>query len=166
MRKRSAILALSGLLGWGCVAAECTLEERWKAVENPVSWDLVVHEQADKEYQPRVQLLNVWAIWCAPCRQELPVLAQLHAHEHLAVQLLNLGDEPEAARALLQELGVAELPLQLGAELAFLKQFGASGIPLTVLFVDEVARFRLLGILSDEAEVVAYAQCVAEADKS
>jgi peroxiredoxin len=33
-----------------------------------------------KDLRGRIVLLNVWAIWCAPCRQEMPSMERLHRH--------------------------------------------------------------------------------------
>ena len=53
----------------------------------------------------RITLVNVFASWCIPCREEAPVLAQL-AREH-GVRMIGLvyKDKPDAARAFLDEYG-------------------------------------------------------------
>ncbi|MDV8015524.1 TlpA disulfide reductase family protein [Rhodococcus sp. IEGM 1241] len=52
-------------------------------------------------------LINLWASWCAPCREEIPVLGA-YAEESDAVRVvgINVQDSQSSALALLAELGV------------------------------------------------------------
>jgi thiol-disulfide isomerase/thioredoxin len=55
----------------------------------------------------RVALVNVWASWCTPCRDELPALAEYAARpDAVAVLGINVRDDPRAALALLDALDV------------------------------------------------------------
>jgi len=53
----------------------------------------------------RVSIVNVWASWCVPCRDEHPVLMELAKDEKLRVFGINYKDRPENARRFLGALG-------------------------------------------------------------
>lgn len=78
----------------------------------------------------QVWLLNVWASWCEPCRDELPTLRQLGGRDHMALVGLNYKDQLPAARALLGRVGN---PYQLSA----VDQEGRTGLDLGVQGVPE-----------------------------
>lgn len=104
-------------------------------------------------------LVNLWALWCKPCREELPLLDALAAaQQNMAVHVLNLGDEEADIAALFAELGITHLAQSRG-EGDLLERFGAVGLPFTALFV----RGKLLGVKTgviDETDsLTAFAQC-------
>jgi thiol-disulfide isomerase/thioredoxin len=88
---------------------------------------------ADFRGQPVV--LNVWASWCPPCRDELPALSDFAAaHPEAAVVGINLQDERASARALQRELGFT-FPSIADPDGSVAARLGLVGMP-TTYFLD------------------------------
>ncbi|MGF1474780.1 MAG: DsbE family thiol:disulfide interchange protein [Geminicoccaceae bacterium] len=87
-----------------------------------------------------VALVNVFASWCAPCRVEHPLLGRL-ASEGVPIYGINYKDEPEAARAWLEELGNPFEAIGADAEGRVAIDFGVYGVPETFV-VDRDGRIR------------------------
>ncbi|RWL80238.1 MAG: DsbE family thiol:disulfide interchange protein [Mesorhizobium sp.] len=58
-----------------------------------------------KSFAGKVTLVNVFASWCAPCREEHPVLLGLSQDKRFTLAALNYKDQPENARRFLGDLG-------------------------------------------------------------
>ncbi|TPI51198.1 DsbE family thiol:disulfide interchange protein [Mesorhizobium sp. B3-1-7] len=58
-----------------------------------------------KSFTGKVTLVNVFASWCAPCREEHPVLLGLSQDKRFTLAALNYKDQPENARRFLGDLG-------------------------------------------------------------
>lgn len=102
--------------------------------------------------QGRVTLINVWASWCAPCRQEMPELVRLWeslADSGLAFLAVNEDVKPENARRWLAEIGLAP-PVALAGGRAG-ETLHYPGLPYTML-VDQQGRIvrRWIGYLGSQ----------------
>ena len=61
-------------------------------------------------------VINFWATWCAPCREEMPALSRVSSRTAPRVQFVGLAqDDPAKVRAFARELGVT-YPLWTGAD--------------------------------------------------
>ncbi|HEX2210357.1 MAG TPA: TlpA disulfide reductase family protein [Longimicrobium sp.] len=85
----------------------------------------------------RPVLLNVWATWCHPCRQEIPALEQLHQAYgprglHVVGVSIDQGDQEQGIREFLHEFG-ASYPVWLDPEGEITTTFSTMGVPNTFL---------------------------------
>lgn len=87
------------------------------------------------EYRGQVVLLNFWASWCGPCRQEIPHLEKLYrSYEKLGFVVLgvNLDEKNARAQQMLAELG-ASFPTVFDNEKQVSKLYRINAMPTTVL---------------------------------
>jgi peroxiredoxin len=91
----------------------------------------------------QVVMINFWATWCGPCRQEMPLLEQLQArYEPLGFTLLGVNVEPDPAAASAWLKGVpVTFPILFDTRNAVAESFGVQGMPSSV-FVDREGRVR------------------------
>jgi thiol-disulfide isomerase/thioredoxin len=67
-------------------------------------------------FEGRPLVLNFWATWCAPCREEMPALSRVSARMAQRVQFIGLAqDDPGKVQAFARELGVS-YPLWTGGD--------------------------------------------------
>jgi len=94
-------------------------------------------------FRGRVVLLNIWATWCAPCREELPTLDALQAQlggQGFAVIALSIdqGGLP-VAQPFLERIGVTRLRAYADTFGEATERYSATGVPL-VLVIDPQGR--------------------------
>ncbi|HTW81451.1 MAG TPA: TlpA disulfide reductase family protein [Terracidiphilus sp.] len=88
-----------------------------------------------RKLRGKVVLLNFWATWCAPCQTEMPVFdswQRKYAPQGLALIGISMDDDAEAARKVIEKLGIS-YPVAMGdAKLGEL--YGrVLGLPMTFL---------------------------------
>ncbi|MFC5694528.1 TlpA family protein disulfide reductase [Pseudomonas sp. GCM10022186] len=118
------------------------------------------HTLAD--FKGKVVLLNLWATWCAPCRQEMPTLDRLQAQlggPDFQVLALSIDlDGVRVVRDFYREVGIRHLGIYIDENASAISQLGAFGLPATLLLDREGRELgRKLGEATwDSPEVVAY----------
>ena len=93
----------------------------------------------------QVVMINFWATWCGPCRQEMPLLAQLNTkYEPLGFTLLGVNVEPDSAAAVTWLKGMpVTFPILFDTDSTVAGSFGVEGMPSTV-FVDRKGQVRYI----------------------
>jgi cytochrome c biogenesis protein CcmG/thiol:disulfide interchange protein DsbE len=100
----------------------------------------------------KVTLVNVWASWCAPCREEHPVLLALSQDRRFAFAGLNYKDKPENARRFLGDLGNPFQAVGVDEAGRTAIDWGVYGVPETFLIgKDGKILFKHVGPLTAES---------------
>ena len=95
----------------------------------------------------RAVVLNFWATWCAPCKEELPSLQTLHelGGGKPVVLAINVRETSSHVRRYLAATGLS-LPVVLDPQAELAKRYGVSVYPTTLLIApDGQIRWRVLG---------------------
>ena len=87
------------------------------------------------EYRGDVVMINFWATWCGPCRQEMPLLDELHSrYERVGFSLLgvNIDDDAGKAMNMVSELGVT-FPVLFDHRKEVSKMYEVDAMPTTII---------------------------------
>ena len=87
------------------------------------------------EYRGKPLIINVWASWCGPCRQEMGSLERLsrrNVAKHFTVIGISTDDYPDAAKAFLQK-SKTTFSNYIDRQLFLENMLGADMLPLTLL---------------------------------
>lgn len=112
-------------------------------------------------FKGRTVLLNIWATWCVPCREEMPTLDALEAElggpdfEVVALSVDRAG--PDVVRKFYAEIGIQHLGFYIDASMRATFALGAPGLPTTLLIDGEGRELgRLIGPANwDAPEMIA-----------
>lgn len=127
--------------------------------------DLTTEESASQSTKntenpsPHMHIVNFWAVWCAPCREELPLLDKLSTEKVAEVTLINVGDSQKTAEDILQKLNIKQLQTHL-ADSEILSNLSIAGLPASLLFAGEQQVYMGMGKLKDEDAIKQWLQCL------
>jgi peroxiredoxin len=103
------------------------------------------------EQRGRVVMVNFWATWCGPCRQEMPQLDRLYEKYRASGFVLlgvNVDDDPKKAAEVAAKLGV-RFPVLLDTDKAVSRRYDLATMPSTVIIDrDGTVRYVHKGYLS------------------
>ena len=103
-----------------------------------------------KEFNGNLLLLNFWAIWCEPCKEELPSLDRLQINENLSnlkIFAINMSQESEKkVDSFFKDLNIENLEPYFDAPTTLAKTFSLRGVPTSILIDKSGKEFaRIIG---------------------
>ena len=106
-----------------------------------------------ENYRGNLILLNFWATWCAPCKEEMPSLDLLQINEkldNLKIFPINVGqDNINKSVKFFEDLEVQNLKLYFDSPVTLAKKLGLRGIPTSILFNKKGEEFaRIIGAIN------------------
>ena len=102
------------------------------------------------DYTGKLVLLNFWATWCAPCKDEMPSLDLLQSNENLnniKIFPINVGqDNINKSKLFFEDLNIRNLDPYFDSPVTLAKKLGLRGIPTTIFFNKKGEEFaRIIG---------------------
>tara|TARA_Y100000590_G_C15230341_1_gene829847 strand:- start:143 stop:673 length:531 start_codon:yes stop_codon:yes gene_type:complete len=106
-------------------------------------------------YKRNLTIINFWATWCLPCKDEMPHLDRLLStskFKDVKVIPINIADEKlEKSKKFFEELNISNLEIFYGSSLDLAKEFKLRGIPTTIFIDKEGNEFaRAIGYIDFE----------------
>ena len=107
--------------------------------------------------ESQLSLLNFWATWCAPCKEEMPSLNRLQVNKkvkNLKIYPINISKESlTKVNSFFVELGIDNLEPYFDNPLTLAKTFSLRGIPTTILLNSKGEEFaRIIGSIDFDDE--------------
>ncbi|MDC0855418.1 TlpA disulfide reductase family protein [Candidatus Pelagibacter sp.] len=124
--------------------------------EDPISYENVTFKDISgkniylKNFKNDLLILNFWATWCAPCREEMPSLDLLQSDKrfnNLKIFPINIGQEDiSKSRDFFNELKIKNLDIYFDPTVDLAKKFSLRGLPTSILFNKDGKEFsRIIG---------------------
>ena len=128
------------------------LTKNLKIYENVIFKDANQKDVDLTDYKGKLIILNFWATWCAPCREEMPSLDSLQANielTNLKIFPINISRENlKKSQNFFKELNIKNLDIYFDSPITLAKKFSLRGVPTTIFFDKRGNEFaRIIGSL-------------------
>ena len=125
-------------------------------IKNPKLYEDVIFKNINQknvnlnDFRGKLIILNFWATWCAPCKEEMPSLDNLQSNtkfNNLKIFPINIGQEDTSkSEFFFKELNIKNLNIYNDAPITLAKKFALRGVPTTIIFNKEGKEFaRIIG---------------------
>jgi len=133
------------------------IHEKLKKYDELTFLDIDNNQISLKSYKGNLILLNFWATWCAPCKDEMPSLNNLNKKKNLnnlKIFPINVGqDNFEKSLNFFESLNINNLKVYLDSPVTLAKKLQLRGIPTSILINKDGFEFaRIVGSIDFENE--------------
>ncbi|MDC0622066.1 TlpA family protein disulfide reductase [Candidatus Pelagibacter sp.] len=103
-----------------------------------------------KEFNGNLLLLNFWATWCAPCKEEMPSLDRLQVNQNLSnlkIFAINISQESKKkVDSFFEDLNIENFDPYFDSPITLAKTFSLRGVPTSILIDKDGKEFaRIMG---------------------
>ena len=102
-----------------------------------------------KEFNGNLLLLNFWATWCAPCKEEMPSLDRLQVNQNLSnlkIFAINIQESKKKVDSFFEDLNIKNFEPYFDAPTTLAKTFSLRGLPTSILIDKDGKEFaRIMG---------------------
>lgn len=132
-----AVLTLAGL-GIAPAGTESEDQTLTPMADKPTAPDFDLKDPNDQpqrlaDYRGKPVILNFWATWCPPCREEMPSMQRAHeavSGDGIALLAVNVGEDADTINQVLAENPVA-FPLPMDVDSRVVQSYPVRGLPTT-----------------------------------
>jgi thiol-disulfide isomerase/thioredoxin len=114
-------------------------------IKNPKSYEDVIFMDINQknvnldDFKGKLIILNFWATWCAPCKEEMPSLDALQSNtklNNLRILPINIGQEDvKKSEFFFKELDIKNLNIYFDGPITLAKKFSLRGVPTTIFLI-------------------------------
>ncbi|MDA9956353.1 TlpA family protein disulfide reductase [Candidatus Pelagibacter sp.] len=132
-------------------------------IKSPKTYEEVIFKDINQknvnldDFKGKLVILNFWATWCVPCKEEMPSLDDLQSNSKLSnlkIFPINIGQEDVSkSEYFFKELNIKNLNIYFDAPITLAKKFSLRGVPTTILFNKKGEEFaRIIGSIDFKDE--------------
>ena len=132
-------------------------------IKSPKTYEEVIFKDINQKdvnlanFKGKLIILNFWATWCAPCKEEMPSLDDLQLDDKLSnlkIFPINIGQEDiSKSEFFFKELNIKNLNIYFDSPITLTKKFSLRGVPTTILFNKKGEEFaRIIGSIDFKDE--------------
>ena len=133
--------------------------------KEPKTYDNIIFLDSDEkfvklsDYKGKLVIINFWATWCAPCKEEMPSLDVLKDNpnfNNLEIFPINVGkDDLNKSYEFFKDLNIKNLDIYFDNKTTLAKDFSLRGVPTTLLFNKEGKEFaRIIGSIDFNEKIL------------